>query len=91
MLTSREVEAQLARGERPPEIEVAGPRERIFFDPARLGCGIVTCGGLCPGINDVIRAIVLSLQPPLRRAGGSTASATATRGSCAGWATSRWC
>src|SRR5262249_38423546 len=35
---------------------------RIFFDSARLGCGIVTCGGLCPGLNDVIRAIVLSLH-----------------------------
>jgi len=28
--------------------------------------GIVTCGGLCPGLNDVIRAIVMSLPPPLR-------------------------
>jgi 6-phosphofructokinase 1 len=57
-----DVAADLARGARPPQIEVAGPRERIFFDPAHLGCGIVTCGGLCPGINDVIRAIVLSLH-----------------------------
>jgi len=39
-----------------------GPRERIYFDPAGLRCGIVTCGGLCPGLNDVIRAIVLSLH-----------------------------
>lgn len=44
-----------------PCFEMAGPRERIFFDPARISCGIVTCGGLCPGINDVIRAIVMSL------------------------------
>ena len=35
---------------------------RLFFDPATLACGIVTCGGLCPGLNDVIRAIVLSLR-----------------------------
>ena len=41
-----------------PSFEHAGPRERIFFDPAKTSCGIVTCGGLCPGINDVIRAIV---------------------------------
>ena len=34
----------------------------LFFDPAKLACGIVTCGGLCPGLNDVIRAIVLSLR-----------------------------
>src|SRR5262245_9046970 len=46
----------------PPAMEVAGPRRTIFFDPARLSCGIVTCGGLCPGLNDVIRSIVLSLH-----------------------------
>jgi 6-phosphofructokinase 1 len=43
-------------------MELAGPRERIHFDPSQLACGIVTCGGLCPGLNDVIRAIVLSLH-----------------------------
>jgi len=46
----------------PPAFEIAGPRENIFFDPDVLKCGIVTCGGLCPGLNDVIRAIVLSLH-----------------------------
>jgi 6-phosphofructokinase 1 len=49
-------------GEEPPVMECAGPRERLFFDPSALACGIVTCGGLCPGVNDVIRAIVLSLH-----------------------------
>ena len=44
-----------------PYFEMAGPRENIFFDPSKVSCGIVTCGGLCPGINDVIRAIVMSL------------------------------
>ena len=48
-------------GKTPPLMEVAGPRERIFFDPSVLKAGIVTCGGLCPGLNNVIRAIVLSL------------------------------
>jgi len=52
----------LAAGEEPPSLELAGPRQRIFFDPAAIACGIVTCGGLCPGINDVIRAVVLSLN-----------------------------
>ena len=46
----------------PPAMESAGPRQTLFFDPATLACGIVTCGGLCPGLNDVIRAIVLSLH-----------------------------
>jgi len=46
----------------PPSFEMAGPREKIYFDPSKLKCGIVTCGGLCPGLNDVIRAVVLSLS-----------------------------
>ncbi len=45
----------------PPSLELAGPREMLFFDPKKIACGIVTCGGLCPGINDVIRAVTLSL------------------------------
>jgi 6-phosphofructokinase 1 len=52
----------LDEGEDPPAMEVAGPRERLFFDPKTLACGIVTCGGICPGLNDVIRALVLSLH-----------------------------
>jgi len=51
----------LAAGSEPPAFELAGPREKIFFDPAELACGMVTCGGLCPGLNNVIRSIVLSL------------------------------
>ncbi len=42
-------------------LEKAGPRERIYFNPADVHAGIVTCGGLCPGLNDVIRAIVMCL------------------------------
>ncbi len=42
-------------------VEVAGPREKIYFDPSKVKAAIVTCGGLCPGINDVIRAIVMEL------------------------------
>ncbi len=48
-------------GKEPPMLEVAGPRRKIFFEPRNLNCGIVTCGGLCPGLNDVIRTITLSL------------------------------
>jgi len=44
-----------------PMFERAGPRRKIFFEPEKLNCGIVTCGGLCPGLNDVIRTITLSL------------------------------
>ncbi len=41
--------------------EIAGPREMIYFDPAKVRCAIVTAGGLCPGINDVIRSLVMEL------------------------------
>jgi 6-phosphofructokinase 1 len=44
----------------PPSFEPGGPRRRIFFDPSKIRVGIVTCGGLCPGLNDVIRGLVLS-------------------------------
>ncbi len=47
--------------EEAPTFESGGARRRIFFDPATTRAGIVTCGGLCPGLNDVIRAIVLEL------------------------------
>ena len=41
--------------------ELAGPREKLFFDPARTTAGIVTCGGLCPGLNDIIKGLVTQL------------------------------
>ncbi len=44
-----------------PGFEPGGPRRKIFFDPSKTRVGIVTCGGLCPGLNDVIRALVLEL------------------------------
>ena len=37
--------------------QLAGPRKKLFFDPKETTVGIVTCGGLCPGLNDVIRAL----------------------------------
>ncbi|XP_044950481.1 ATP-dependent 6-phosphofructokinase 5, chloroplastic-like isoform X1 [Hordeum vulgare subsp. vulgare] len=40
----------------------AGPRKQIYFEPQCVKAGIVTCGGLCPGLNDVIRQIVLTLE-----------------------------
>ncbi len=42
-------------------MEKAGPRENIYFNPAHVTAGICTCGGLCPGLNDVIRAVVRCL------------------------------
>lgn len=57
----RDLRRYLDAGDTPPQMELAGPRRQIFVDPAELKCGVVTCGGLCPGLNDVVRAIALSL------------------------------
>jgi 6-phosphofructokinase 1 len=43
-------------------IEIAGPRRDIFFEPSQTKAAIVTCGGLCPGLNNVIRSLVISLH-----------------------------
>jgi len=57
-----DVERLMKSGRPLPTFERAGPRGRIFFQAEKLTCGIVTCGGLCPGLNDVIRSIVLQLH-----------------------------
>jgi 6-phosphofructokinase 1 len=53
-----------ARGadEPAPSFEVARPRRKLYFDPADTTVAIVTCGGLCPGLNDVIRGLVQQLR-----------------------------
>lgn len=50
------------KGKQPAFLEKAGPREKIFFDTSKLSCAIVTCGGLCPGLNAIIRSVVLELH-----------------------------
>lgn len=44
-----------------PSFEAAGPRKKIFFDPTKTKAAVVTCGGLCPGLNNVIQSIVKTL------------------------------
>lgn len=56
------IEKYLDRFEDIPAFEVAGPRKYLHFDPSKISCGIVTCGGLCPGINNVIRGLVHELH-----------------------------
>jgi 6-phosphofructokinase 1 len=58
----RDIEKLIMAKKRVPVFELAGPREKIYFDPSKLKCGIVTCGGICPGLDDVIRAITLGLH-----------------------------
>ena len=57
-----QVKTLFDRGGTIPAFEMAGAREKIYFDPSKLRCALVTCGGLCPGLNDIIRAIVLELS-----------------------------
>ena len=58
------VEMAVARGcsvAELPSFEPGGPREQLYFEPAATKVGVVTCGGLCPGLNNVIRGLVLEL------------------------------
>ena len=57
----KNMQQALERGSISPWLETAGPRKNIYFDPSKLRCAIVTCGGLCPGLNDIIRSVVLEL------------------------------
>src|SRR5215510_14191115 len=42
--------------------ELAGAREHLFFNPPETRAGIVTCGGLCPGLNDVVRSLFFEMH-----------------------------
>ncbi|TWT73807.1 6-phosphofructokinase [Posidoniimonas polymericola] len=46
----------------PLGFEKAGPREQLYFDPAECRAAIVTCGGLCPGLNNIIRNLYYKLH-----------------------------
>ena len=56
-----DIEERREAGLPPITFERGGPREQIYFDPTNTRAAIVTAGGLCPGVNDVIRAIVHEL------------------------------
>ncbi len=57
----KHIQVCLSEGHELPSFEPAGPRREIYHDPSWTRAAIVTCGGLCPGINDVIRALVNTL------------------------------
>lgn len=44
------------------QFELAGPRAKLYFDPQQTRAGIVTCGGLCPGLNNVVRSLFLEMH-----------------------------
>ena len=55
---ARTLDRFAAAGTRPPSFEKAGPHDKIFHDPAWSRAAIVTAGGLCPGLNHVIKGLV---------------------------------
>jgi 6-phosphofructokinase 1 len=61
-IDDQQVSQMVKNGQSLPCFELAGPRRKIFFDPSKLKCALVSCGGLCPGLNDIIRSIVLELH-----------------------------
>ncbi len=56
------VKKYFSDGQEPPSMELAGPRQHIYFDGSKLRAGMVTCGGICPGLNNVIRGLVMTLH-----------------------------
>ena len=61
-IDDHQIARMVKEGQNLPCFELAGPRRQIFFDPSKLKCALVSCGGLCPGLNDIIRSIVLELH-----------------------------
>ncbi|MEW6110959.1 MAG: ATP-dependent 6-phosphofructokinase [Thermodesulfobacteriota bacterium] len=59
--SAEEICREVSEGREPVSFVKAGPRRKIYFDPSKLKCAMVTCGGLCPGLNNVIRSVVLTL------------------------------
>ncbi len=57
-----DLQAVLQENQQPYAFEAAGPRKQIYFNAPDVTAAVVTCGGLCPGINDVIRGLVYSLH-----------------------------
>ncbi|MBD3618798.1 MAG: ATP-dependent 6-phosphofructokinase [Chromatiales bacterium] len=55
------LEEAIQTGAQPNGFEVAGPRRLIHFEPERVRAAVVTCGGLSPGLNSVIRGLVMQL------------------------------
>jgi len=61
-IDDQQITRMVNEGKNLPCFELAGPRREIYFDPSKLKCALVSCGGLCPGLNDIIRSIVLELH-----------------------------
>lgn len=57
-----DIRTWMSRDMEPPVMEIAGPRRKLLFNPATVRAAILTAGGLCPGLNDVVRALFMELH-----------------------------
>jgi 6-phosphofructokinase 1 len=57
---AQELSSYLDQRENIPTFELAGARQQLYFNPVEVRCAVITCGGICPGLNDVIRSITLT-------------------------------
>ncbi|MBO4243649.1 MAG: ATP-dependent 6-phosphofructokinase [Bacteroidales bacterium] len=60
--STKSIEEFQKTGKMPISFEKAGPREKIYFQPEKTKVAIVTAGGLCPGLNNVIKGLVTQLN-----------------------------
>jgi hypothetical protein len=60
-----ELKFHMDEGKTPPAFELAGARKKIYFDPSKLRCALVTCGGLCPGFERYYPLHCPGVVPPL--------------------------
>lgn len=60
-ISPKKIKDQCYKGENFLSFERPGPKEFLYFEPAKTKVAIVTCGGLCPGLNNVIRGLVNQL------------------------------
>ena len=58
----KNLKRQLETCDELPAFEKAGARRKIFHNPATTKAAIITCGGLCPGLNNVIKGLVNVLE-----------------------------
>jgi 6-phosphofructokinase 1 len=61
-VSSKSLGENFTCGREPDSFEEAGARRSIYFDPSKVRVAILTAGGLCPGLNNVIRALVMTLH-----------------------------
>jgi hypothetical protein len=59
IIESLKIERLMKENVKIPFFELAGARKKLFFEPGKTKSAIITCGGLCPGLNAVIRGIVM--------------------------------